>query len=162
MPGNELSSLQAVAGACSHLPMYEAQQLHAHIKGFKEQLLQLRAQGAPKKRFSFARKPAHAKAVGGELGKPGAAAPGSKACKEEAAQRPVSNAQASAISLENSREASETSRSSAAAAVPADDRERYGVSRVLLSTAIIQWLQACEVCVRIADCTWPAVLSEMQ
>lgn len=32
-----------VAGAGSHVPAYRAQQLHAHVKSFKEQLLQLRA-----------------------------------------------------------------------------------------------------------------------
>jgi len=37
-------SLSWVAGAGSHVPTYEAQQLHAHVKSFKEQLLQLRAQ----------------------------------------------------------------------------------------------------------------------
>ncbi len=124
--------LQAVAGACSHLPTYEAQQLHAHVKGFKEQLAQLRAQGAPKKRFSFARKPAPAKVVGGELGKPDAAAPGSKAWVQDAAQRPIGDAQDSAVSVAPSRECSEQSRPSVASqatAVPADDSGRYGIKR---------------------------------
>lgn len=52
--------MQAVAEASAHLATYEAQQLHASIKGFKEELLQMRAQGAPRKRFSFARRPSPA------------------------------------------------------------------------------------------------------
>ena len=47
-----------MAEASSHLPTYEAQQLQACIKGLREDLLQLRAQCEPKKRFSFARKAA--------------------------------------------------------------------------------------------------------
>ena len=49
---------QAVTGASSHVPSYKALQLHAHIKGFKEQQLELRAQSAPKESFGFTRKPA--------------------------------------------------------------------------------------------------------
>ena len=56
-------ALQAVADASGHLPTYEAQQLHACMKSLKEELTQLRAQSAPKKRFSFARKPAPAPAA---------------------------------------------------------------------------------------------------
>ena len=75
------------------MPTYEAQQLHAHIKDFEEQLLQLRAQSAPKKRFSFARKPAPAPSQKGEARKnerhePGSQAPaqGQGSCKPERSQ----------------------------------------------------------------------------
>ena len=61
------------------MPTYEAQQLHAHVKGFKEQLLQLRAQSAPKKRFSFARKPAPAPPQRGETCENERDEPGSQA-----------------------------------------------------------------------------------
>ena len=60
-------ALQAVAEASSHLPTYEAQQLQACIKGLREDLLRLRAQCEPKKRFSFARKAALAQAEPGSL-----------------------------------------------------------------------------------------------
>ena len=48
--------MQAVAEASTYLPTYEAQQLQACIKVLREDLLLLRAQCEPKKRFSFARK----------------------------------------------------------------------------------------------------------
>ncbi|CAL5224681.1 g7405 [Coccomyxa viridis] len=154
-----LSSYEkAVAGACSHLPTYEAQQLHAHVKGFKEQLLELRAQGAPKRRFSFARKPAPTETAGAESGKPDASAAGSKACVEEGAQKSIRNAPDSAISLESSREMSEKTRSSAVAANTADDSTRC-ISERMHETIqhalegdggplVIRDLTFCTVCIR--------------
>ncbi len=152
--------LQAVAGACSHLPTYEAQQLHAHVKGFKEQLLELRAQGAPKRRFSFARKPAPTETAGAESGKPDASAAGSKACVEEGAQKSIRNAPDSAISLESSREMSEKTRSSAVAANTADDSTRYGVRRFSqLCYHPIAFV--CKRCMRKTDFMWQALMSDM-